>query len=161
MLLNSYNPSVELNQRAMNTARTIYTIGNIWVLPNKAIFENHKDSSKYHGYMDGFLKGMYQVFAQQKNRDKELEYIFNKNRKYMTGYQGEEGFRLFVHNMVLDDYMDANGMPADIFANVWGTMKNLDRETYFNAVDRFCSFCETAIPKRGKLIVDKLKEILK
>ena len=161
MLMRNFNPTAEQNQRAINVAHLVYTIGNFWVLPSKAIFENHQNSSKYQGYMDRLLNGMYQVFAQQKGFDKELQGIFLKNHKYMAEYQGVDGFKKFVQNLILDDYVDLNGLPKDIFMFVWGMKKGLDTETYFNAVDQFCTFCETAIPHRSRLIVDRLKAILK
>ena len=86
--------------------------------------------------------------------------IFFKNRKLMADYQGAEGFSRFIQNMMLTDYVDADGRPKDIFMFVWSMMKDLDRETYFEAVDKFCSFCEEAIPRRADMIIDKLEQVL-
>ena len=39
-------------------------------------------------------------------------------------------------------------------------MMGLKKETYFKAVDEYCYFMELFIPKRGKMIVEKLKKII-
>lgn len=41
----------------------------------------------------------------------------------------------------------------------YGTLYH-DRDDYFRAVDKFCTFCEVAIPKRGERIIEKLKTII-
>ncbi|MCD8287788.1 MAG: WG repeat-containing protein [Porphyromonadaceae bacterium] len=158
--MQKFHPTEEQHQRAVKVAHLIYTIGNIWVLPNKVIIDEYKNSSRYHGYMDKFLQGMYAVFTGQENRDKELQQICYSNRKFMAGYQGEEGFHKFIRNMMLEDYVDEYGMPKDLFMSVWNTMKGLSRDDYFKAVDVFCSFCEEAIPKRTGYMIEKLKMLI-
>ena len=58
------------------------------------------------------------------------------------------------------DYVDYYGKPMEIFDFVWSFMKGLDRESYFKAVDKYCSFCETFIPKRSERIIEKLKTLI-
>ena len=62
--------------------------------------------------------------------------------------------------MILDDFVDYYGKPEDIFMFVWSAMKDLDRETYFKAVDQYCTFCESFIPKRADRIIAKLEQAL-
>ena len=47
-----------------------------------------------------------------------------------------------------------------MFMHVWSMMKDLKPETYFKAVDEYCDFMEQFIPKRGQMIVEKLKKVL-
>ena len=50
--------------------------------------------------------------------------------------------------------------PKPIFNQVWCSMKGITREDYFEAFDKYCSFCEESIPKRSEQIIEKLKGIL-
>jgi hypothetical protein len=97
--------------------------------------------------------------TQGKRVDKTLQDILSKN-KFMDKYQGEEGFGRFVKEMILDDFVDYYGKPEDIFMFVWSAMKDLDRETYFKAVDQYCTFCESFIPKRADKVIKKLEMVL-
>jgi hypothetical protein len=99
--------------------------------------------------------------TQQKKVDADIKGLLFKNRKLMTDYQGENAFSLLTDNLLLSDFVDENGQPRSIFKGVYGSQKILDKETYFAAIDEFCSFTEDFVPKRSRLIVDKLKQILK
>ena len=156
--MQKFNPTPEQHQRAVKVAHMTYYIGNVWVLPSKASIGNHKD--KFKGYVDRLLKAMYACMTEQGRVDKELKGILYTNRKLMVDYQGEEGFHKFIENMMLDDYVDETGKPKEVFAWVWSMMKDLDKETYFNAVDEYCSFMESFVIKRGEKIVERLKNIL-
>ena len=154
--MNNFQPSKEQHERALKVAHLTYTIGNIWVLPNKGGIMAIKEESKYKGYMDKFLQAIYAIYTQQKKVDKSLMGAFYQSRKQMN-YQGKEAFDKLIHDMMLEDYVDYYGKPMDVFDFVWSFMKGLDRESYFKAVDKYCSFCEAFIPKRGERIIEKLK----
>ena len=162
--LQEFCPTPEQHQRALRVAHLTYSIGNFWVVPNKApgtdTLGSYKDGSKYKGYMDKYLQALYEVFAEAKKPDMNLKGILYKNRKVMADYQGEEGFKRFVANMMLDDYVDQECKPKEIFMFVWCFMKDLDKETYMKAVDQYCSFLEVAIPKRADMIIERLEKIL-
>lgn len=166
MGLQKFCPSKELNERAIRTNHLLQTIGNFWVLPNnrndKDTLSNYKDTTPhYRGYMDKYLKAIYAAITGHGKVDTRMKGILYKNRKLMNGYQGLEGFNLFVHNMMLDDYVDEQGMPKNIFPMVWSYMKGLNRDTYLCAVSIFCDFCEYAIPRRSQRIIGKLSKTLK
>ena len=61
---------------------------------------------------------------------------------------------------MLEDFLDYYKKPTEIFPFVWSAMKDLDKHTYFDAVDHYCTFCEKFIPKRAELIIDKLSKAL-
>lgn len=65
-----------------------------------------------------------------------------------------------ARDLMLNDYIDYYGKPIDLFMHVWHMMKGLKSETYFKAVDEYCDFMEKFVPKRGKMIVEKLKKKL-
>jgi hypothetical protein len=161
MSLNKFHPSDELNHRCFDTARLTRTIGNYFVFPSKISFKAYRIDSKRRGYMDKFLDALYKCMTQQKKVDADIKGLLFKNRKLMTDYQGENAFSLLTDNLLLSDFVDENGQPRSIFKGVYGSQKILDKETYFAAIDEFCSFTEDFVPKRSRLIVDKLKQILK
>jgi hypothetical protein len=132
----------------------------MWVLPNKASFSSYLDDSKYKGYVDKFLKSMYDVFVGASKVDLNMKGILYKNRKMMTEYEGLDGWRKFITMMMLEDYTNDAMEPKPIFNQVWCSMKGITREDYFEAFDKYCSFCEESIPKRSEQIIEKLKGIL-
>ncbi len=162
--MEKFSPSEKQFERALHVAHLLNSIGNLWVLPNKLndkeTMATYKDNPKFRGYMDRFLQAMYAVTMDEKRPDMHLKGIFYKNRKVMTAYQGAEGWKHFVNNMMLQDYVDEDYKPKEIFDYVWSYMKDLDRESYFQSVDKFCTFCEEAIPKRADQMISKLKTIL-
>ncbi len=162
--MEKFNPSKEQFERALRVAHLINSIGNFWVLPNKLndkeTMAGYKDNPKFRGYMDRYLQAMYGVFTDEKKPDMHLKGIFYKNRKVMTEYQGAEGWTHFVDNMMLKDFVDESGKPKEIFDYIWSYMKDLDRENYFKAVDKFCTFCEENIPKRADQMIIILKTIM-
>ena len=162
--MEKFSPSKEQFDRALKVAHMLNSIGNMWVLPNKLndkeSLASYKDAYKFRGYMDKYLQAMFAVFMDEKKTDMHLKGIFFKNRKLMDKYQGAEGWINFVNNMLLQEYVDSSGKPKDCFDYVWSNMKDLDRDSYFKAVDRFCTFCEYAVPKRADRIIDILETIL-
>lgn len=162
--MEKFSPSKEQLERALHVAHLLNGIGNLWVLPNKPndkeTMASYKDSPKFRGYMDKYLQAMYAVTMDEKRPDMHLKGIFYKNRKVMKEYQGAEGWKHFVDNMMLQDYVDADVKPKDIFDYVWSYMKDLDRDSYFQAVDKFCTFCEEVIPKRADQMIGVLKTIM-
>ena len=157
--LREFNPTSAQHQRALKIAHMSYSVGNFWVLPSMPSIASRVLDNRYRYYMDKFLQSIYAIMTQGKRVDKTLQDILSKN-KFMDKYQGEEGFGRFVKEMILDDFVDYYGKPEDIFMFVWSAMKDLDRETYFKAVDQYCTFCESFIPKRADRIIAKLEQAL-
>jgi hypothetical protein len=162
--MQKFSPSQQQFERALRVDHLLGNIGNLWVLPGKVCdtetMARYKDCYKFHHYMDRYLQAMYAIFMDDNRTNTTLKGLFYKNRKVMTQYQGAEGWTRFTSNMMLQDYLDADGKPKEIFDFVWGHKKFLDRETYFRAVDKFCTFYEKAIPKRADHIISVLKSIL-
>lgn len=154
-----FKPLPSQFQRALKVAHMTYSIGNLWVLPGNGTISNLILDNSYRYYMDKFLKNIYAVLTQQKRIDKALQKAI-ENSPQMKPYYGEEGFKKFISDMMLEDYVDYYGKPMDIFDFVWSSQRGLDREKYFNAVDQYCSFCEKAFVKRAEKIVDKLDAVL-
>ena len=156
--MEQFNPTKEQHERAVRVYHLTECIGNIWVLPGG--IDKDKDTYHYHGYADLFLKGIYAGMTGNGKVQPDLKAALYKARKLMKNYQGSDGFRQFALDMMLNDYIDYYGKPIDLFMHVWSMMKGLKPETYFKAVDEYCDFMEQFVPKRGKMIVEKLKKIL-
>ena len=156
--MEQFNPTKEQHERAVRVYHLTECIGNIWVLPGG--IDKDKDTYHYHGYADLFLKGIYAAMTGNGKVQPDLKAALYKARKLMKGYQGSDGFRQFALDMMLNDYIDYYGKPIDLFMHVWSMMKGLKPETYFKAVDEYCDFMEQFVPKRGKMIVEKLKKKL-
>ena len=156
--MEKFNPTKEQHERAVRIYHLTNCIGNIWVLPGG--IDKDKDTYHYHGYADLFLKGIYAAMTGNGKVQPDLKMALYKTRKLMANYQGADGFRQFALNMMLNDYIDYYGKPIDLFMHVWSMMKDLKPETYFKAVDEYCDFMEQFIPKRGQMIVEKLKKVI-
>jgi ADP-ribosylglycohydrolase len=160
----TFNPTEQQFQRALNVDHMTHRLGNMWILPNKLgddkeTLSSIKDTYKFHGYADRLLMAMYAAMTGNKYKP-DLRGLLYKNRKLMTEYQGEEGLVKFIHNQLLFDYVDDQGLPVEVMPYVWTMQKGLTSEQYFDAVDKYCTFLESFIPKRGKMIVEKLKNRL-
>ena len=158
MGMEKFNPTKEQHERAVRVYHLTECIGNMWVLPGG--IDKDKDTYHYHGYADLFLKGIYAAMTGNGKVQPDLKAALYKARKLMKNYQGSDGFRQFALDMMLNDYIDYYGKPIDLFMHVWSMMKDLKPETYFKAVDEYCDFMEQFIPKRGQMIVEKLKKVL-
>ena len=154
--MQNFKPSDSQFQRALKIAHLTYSVGNLWVLPGNGSISNRILDNSYRYYMDKFMKNIYAVLTGQKRVDKTLQKAI-ENSPQMKPYYGEEGFQKFIHDMMLEDYVDYYGKPMDIFDFVWSSMKGLDRDKYFDAVDLYCSFCEEAFAKRAEKIISKLE----
>ena len=154
--MEKFNPTKEQHERAVRVYHMTDCIGNIWVLPGG--IDKDKDTYHYHGYADLFLKEIYAAMTGNGKVQPDLKAAIYKARKLMKNYQGSDGFRQFALDMMLNDYIDYYGKPIDLFMHVWSMMKGLKPETYFKAVDEYCNFMEVFVPKRGKMIVEKLKK---
>jgi len=156
--MDKYHPSREQHLRAVKVNHMMDTIGNLMVTPHKAPIGSYGSAYRY---ADKYLQAMYDVFTEKKTASKNLKNAFWQNCKMMKDYQGEVGYYKFIRNMMLEDYVDGNGLPMEIFDNVRCWQNDLGRDDYFRAVEKFCTFCDVAIPKRGERIIEKLKTIIK
>jgi len=61
---------------------------------------------------------------------------------------------------MLEEYVGADSMPAQVFDFVWGTKKGLGRDEYLNAVDNNCKLWAKMVSERSERIVEKLKKVI-
>lgn len=162
--LRKFNPSSELQEKAVRLAHLEHSIGNFFVLPNKFNDKeslcNYRNNSKFRCYMDKYLAAVYAVMTDQKKQDLHMKGILYKNRKMMVDYQGYDGFVKFIHAMMLEPYVDESFCPKPIFKGYWSYMKDLGRDDYLKAVEEYITFVEDFITKRADKIIARLKILL-
>ena len=158
--LDRYGFSDALTARAAACARLTRSIGNLIVFPNrKASFDYIRSGWKFHGYMDAFLKAMYEVMKGGPEQDLDVKATLYQNRKQMSAYQGREGFGRLVRAMMLEDFVDEKGEPKTVFKGVWLNEEELDAATYREAIEEFIDFSTRFIQKRGERMIERLKQI--
>ena len=156
--MQNFHPTEEQHKRAVKVSHLLDTIGNLWILPKS--IDTDKDTYHYHGYTDLFLKAVYNVMTGKGKVDPSLKGTLYNARKQMGHLQGSEGFDKMARGLFLDDYLDYYGKPTDVLPQIWCLMKFIKRDVYFKAVDDYCTFMESFVHKRSKLIVKKLKKAL-
>lgn len=157
MGLQKYDVPEPLHKRALKVASLTDTIGNFMVWPSKASFQSILEASPNRRFMDRFLLQFKDVLCGEKKVNMDLKAAIYKNRAWMDKYTGEEGIKSFIKDMMLEDFTDENGLPKEVFDPVWLNQKDFNRDLFIKAVEKYCSFCESFIPRRADRILDKLK----
>lgn len=155
--MRKFNPMEKQHQRAVKLYHLFDTIGNIWIWPNLIVKD--KDTYHFHGLTDIFLKSVYAAMTGHVVKP-DLKDTLHKARKQMQNFYGELGFKQIARGLMLDDFLDSDGLPKEFLPRVWSNMKGLPREDYFKAFDTYCTFMESFVPKRSKMIVEKLKNLM-
>lgn len=136
-------------------------IGNFLVWPNKAVMSNMHETSKMRGYIDRMFIAMYEVLANGSTHNLDVSAALYKNRKLMVNYQGAEGFRRFMDDSLLNDFLDSEGKPQLLFEGVSVTARDFNPEQLRGAIALYYSFMVPFIRKRSNAIVNILKRNLK
>lgn len=136
------------------------TIGNFMVWPNKVFMCNMHDSSKMRGYIDRMFIAMYEVASNASKQNMDVKAALYKNRKLMENYQGVEGFRRFMKDSLLEDFLDKDGAPRLLFEGVSVSAHDFDPKELRGAIALYYSFIVPFIRKRSNSIVEILKRSL-
>ena len=156
--LQKFNPSRNYHNRCVKVDRLMYTIGNYWIMPGDVTQD--LGTYHYHWLTDLYLQDVYKVMTGDVNANHTLKEKFNNVEQQMARFKGAAGFKKLMQGMFLNDYLYAKGTPKNVLPHVWTMMKPLNLHDYFEAVEHYCLFMEHFIPKRGQMIVDKLKTII-
>lgn len=132
------------------------TIGNFWPLPSKAAL--NADTWKMRGYIDRLLVAMYDVASDAPKQDLDVKGAIYQNRKLMKHYQGVEGIKQFFKDMMLDAYLDQDGIPRIIFEGVSISARDFKPVRLRPAIEEYHSFHVKAIPSRTSAIIQRLHE---
>lgn len=133
------------------------TLGNFLVWPNKAVMHNIHDSSKLRGYIDRTFIGMYEAASGAKKPNMDVAAAMYKNRKLLKDYQGVEGFHKFMKISLLEDFLDSDGIPQQLFDGISNSAKDFNPALLPAAIKQYHDFMEPFILKRTQRIIDILK----
>ena len=75
------------------------------------------------------------------------------NIKDFEPYRHQEGFELLMDKLLLNDCIDQEGKPKQLFNTVHHWDKRLTRDLYLRHINQYLDFCESFIEKRGAEMV--------
>lgn len=135
------------------------TIGNIMVLPYVISgIRNTKPLGR--GYADVFLTEFYKMMINAPKCNFKLLDALNFKKKELVAYRTADNYWDTVRELLLDDFVDEAGVPKRVFKGVFSWEPTVDKNTYYEAVEEFLTFCESFIPKRAERIIERLQEII-
>ena len=160
--LNRFEPDKELQQRVREFHSLYHTIGNFVVLPNARVGRHSINTfrgmfSQWRDYIDKFVMALYQHLTERQNDDNELfRRLIVANAKDFEPYRSQKGFETLMRKLLLDDCIDNDAKPIQLFDTVCHWDKQLTRDIYFQHVVEYLDFSESFIKKRSAKIVEIL-----
>lgn len=104
--------------------------------------------------------GMYEVASGAKRVNTDIAGAMYKNRKLMKDYQGVEGFKKFMEVSLLEDFLDYDGVPKQLFVGISNSAKDFDPALLPGAVKQYYAFMATFIRRRTRCLLRLLKASL-
>ena len=158
--LNRFNPDENLQQRVLKFHSLYHTIGNFMVLPNACVdvYTLNTFRGVYHqwrDYVDKFVGALHLLLTSpQSVNNEEFHQLITANIKDFEPYYHQDGFELLMDKLLLNDCIDQDGMPKQLFDVVYHWDKRLTRDIYLRHVNQYLDFCESFIEKRGAKMVE-------
>ena len=84
----------------------------------------------------------------------------NLKKKEIAAFRTEDNFNHIVHALMLEDFLDPEGKPQQVFQGLFSWEPGISRDTFIKAANEFLDFCEPFIDKRADRIIEKLDRIL-
>lgn len=157
--LETYDAPAELRERVVRFGKKVHTIGNIMVLPSGLnLMRNTKPLGR--GYCDVFLAEFYKMMIGAKKCNMKMLDALNLKKKEVAAFRTEENFNHIVHELMLEDFLDEEGKPKQVFQGLFSWEPGISRDTFIKAANEFLDFCEPFVDKRADRIIDKLEKIL-
>ncbi len=157
--LETYDAPAELRERVVRFGKKVHTIGNIMVLPSGlTLMRNTKPLGR--GYCDVFLAEFYKMMIGAKKCNMKMLEALNLKKKEVSAFRTKENFNHIVHELMLEDFLDEEGKPKQVFQGLSSWEPGISREAFIEATNEFLDFCEPFIDKRADRIIDKLNKIL-
>ena len=157
--LNRFQPDACLQQRVLKFHSLYHTIGNFMVLPNACVdgytLNTFRGSyNQWRDYIDKFLEALYFALTNpQSANNEQFNQLIAANIKDFEPYH-QEGFELLMNKLLLNDCIDQDGMPKQLFDVVYHWNKQLTRDLYLRHINKYLDFCESFIEKRGSKMVE-------
>ena len=160
--LNGYRPDENQQQRVIKFHSLYHTIGNFMVLPNACV--NGRTLNTFRGsyyqwrdYIDKFIEALHLLLTDPQSFNNELFYqLIMANINDFKPYYHQEGFELLMDKLLLNDCINQEGKPKQLFDVVYHWDKRLTRDQYFRHVNQYLDFSESFIEKRGVKMVEIL-----
>ena len=143
------------------------------VLPNSAVkgeksfitLNTYRGTNHWHDYFDQFLLALEPCLVNGDKSDKTLyKLVHERNHYAFDNYKSQDGFTRLVKNLLLDDYLDADGHARNLFADVNGKVRfhwekpQPPRELYLQGVTKYLDHAEKIIFNRADRMIEMLKE---
>ena len=157
--LETYDAPAELCERVARFGKKVHTIGNIMVLPSGLnLMRNTKPLGR--GYCDVFLVEFYKMMIGAKKCNMKMLDALNLKKKEVAAFRTEENFNHIVHELMLEDFLDEEGKPKQVFQGLFSWEPGISRDTFIKAANEFLDFCEPFVDKRADRIIEKLEKVL-
>ena len=157
--LETYDVPDDLRKRVIRFGKKVHTIGNVMVLPSG--LQMMRDTKPLgRGYCDVFLIEFYRMMAGERKCNMKMFDALNLKKKEIGSFRNADNFSHIVHELMLDDFLDRDGMPKKVFKGLFSWEPGIDRETYIEAATEFLNFCEPFIDRRADRIIERLEMIL-
>ncbi|MBQ0072889.1 MAG: helix-turn-helix transcriptional regulator [Prevotella sp.] len=159
-----WNPDEGLSQKRLEYNKTCFTIGNMMVLPDRRIGDWSINKyrgchDEWHDYMDRSLEGIRKVLLDLPNKDEDLADLVELNKDDFKPYFGEEGWRKFIINNMLEDYVDENYLPViKTKGYTYWRIIYTNKERFFKECNRYIDDSTNIIMSRGKRMIEILKQ---
>lgn len=157
--MQKFRPSADQLDRAWAFFNLCHTVGNYvpWAGGMGHCRESLRRSQRY---IDTFLQAIQFAFKDAKKGSIDVLGVINHKKKLYALYRSESGFCELCRKLYLGDYLDNDGNPVRMFEGVWSDQKDLSRDDYFKALEKYQDFCEKVIPARSGMIIRRLMEVL-
>ena len=157
--LETYDAPAELRERVVRFGKKVHTIGNTMVLPSGlTLMRNTKPLGR--GYCDVFLAEFYKMMIGAKKCNMKMFDALNLKKKEVATLRTEDNFNHIVHELMLEDFLDEEGKPKQVFQGLFSWEPGISRDTFIKAANEFLDFCEPFVNKRADRIIDKLEKVL-
>lgn len=111
--------------------------------------------------MDRSLEGIRKVLLDLPNKDEDLADLVEINKDDFKPYFGEDGWRKFIVNNMLEDYVDKNYLPIiKSKGYTYWRIIYTNRKRYFKECNRYIDDSTDIIMSRGRRMIEMLKQNL-
>ena len=164
--LDRYNPSSALSDKVKAFHKKYHTIGNIMPLP--CLMIGRQSINTYRGthpnwrdFLDRFLGALQPILiGNNEEVDKGLSELVSANIDALKPYCSEKGFTKLMKGLMLEDYLDKNGLPVINSKGFYFWRKSNVRDEYLAEAERYIDFATGVIDRRAKRIIKTLKDKL-
>ncbi len=154
--LETFRAPQSLRQRVVAFEKMVHTIGNIMVIP--FCWNMVRDTRPLgRGYTDVFLREVYKMMTKEAKFNRKLLDNLNHAIKDVDSFRTKENFTKMARGLMLDDFLDDEGRPKQVFQGLFSWEHGIDRPTFLRAANEFLDFCEPFIDKRADKIIKKIE----